>query len=113
MAVVYKIVSADIWQEAEAAGVFAGAGIDLIDRYIHLSTEGQVRRTAERYFTGQDNLVLIAVDEAALGQALKYEAATGGDLFPHLYGPLSLSAVLSVSPLPLDRGRHVFPDGVG
>jgi uncharacterized protein (DUF952 family) len=113
MAMVYKIVTADRWQAAEGSGVFAGAGIDLHDGFIHLSKGAQARRTAQLYFAGQDNLVLVAVDEASLGDALKYEPSRDGDLFPHLYGSLPLTAVRSVQPLLLDAdGHHIFPDDV-
>ena len=110
---VYKIVAADLWRAAEDSGVFAGAGIDLNDGFIHLSTAAQARRTAELYFRGQDNLVLVAVDGPSLGAALKYEPSRDGGLFPHLHGSLPLAAVLSVRPLPLGAdGGHIFPDDV-
>jgi uncharacterized protein (DUF952 family) len=110
---VYKIVAADLWQAAGDSGAFAGAGIDLNDGFIHLSTGAQARRTAQLYFAGQDNLVLVAVDEASLGDALKYEPSRDGDLFPHLYGSLPLTAVRSVRPLPVGAGgQHIFPDDV-
>jgi uncharacterized protein (DUF952 family) len=113
MTTVYKIVAADLWRAAEDSGVFAGAGVDLTDRFIHLSTAAQARRTAQLFFAGQDNLVLVAIDEASLGGALKYEPSRGGDLFPHLYGPLPLTAVLSVRPLALGAdGNHLFPDDI-
>jgi uncharacterized protein (DUF952 family) len=113
MTTVYKIVAADLWQAAEDSGVFAGAGIDLSDGFIHLSTGAQARRTAELFFAGQDNLVLVATDDASLGEALKYEPSRDGDLFPHLYGSLPLTAVLSVRPLPLGAdGNHIFPQDV-
>ena len=113
MTTIYKIVSADLWKAAEASGVFTGASIDLKDGYIHLSTAAQARRTAELHFAGQANLVLVAVDASRLGAALKYEPSRGGDLFPHIYGPLPMTAVLSVRPLQLDtNGAHVFPDDV-
>ena len=113
MTTVYKIVAADLWQAAERSGVFTGAGIDLNDGFIHLSTGAQARRTAQLYFAGQDNLVLVAVDEASLGEALKYEPSRDGDLFPHLYGSLPLTTVLSVRPLPLGAdGNHIFPEDV-
>lgn len=113
MTTVYKIVSADLWQAAEDSGVFTGAAIDLNDGFIHLSTGTQARRTAQLYFKGQGNLVLVAVDGARLGAALKYEPSRDGDLFPHLYGPLPLAAVLSVRPLPIGSdGNHVFPENV-
>lgn len=110
--IIYKIVPADLWREAELAGVFGGAAIDLTDGYIHLSTGIQSRRTAELYFRGQDGLLLVAVDGGKLGDALKYEASRDGDLFPHLYGPLPLSAVVWKKPLVLRAdGLHDFPDG--
>ncbi|MPZ32753.1 MAG: DUF952 domain-containing protein [Rhodospirillales bacterium] len=113
MSTVYKIVAADLWQAAEDNGVFTGAGIDLTDGFIHLSTGAQARRTAELYFAGQDNLVLVAADGASLGEALKYDPSRDGDLFPHLYGPLPLTTVLSVRPLPLGAdGNHIFPGDV-
>ena len=112
-ALVYKICTAADWQAAEQAGAFHGAGVDLKDGYIHLSAPGQVAETAERHFAGQGDLMLVAVDSAALGAALKWEAARDGALFPHLYGPLRLHAVVWTKPLPLDRdGRHVFPEPV-
>lgn len=111
--IIYKIVPAELWADAETAGVFGGAPIDLTDGYIHLSTGAQVRRTAELYFKGQDGLLLVAVDGARCGEALKYEASRGGDLFPHIYGPLSLDAVVWTAPLPLrDDGHHDFPEGI-
>jgi uncharacterized protein (DUF952 family) len=109
--IIYKIVSADLWQAAEKAGRFAGAGIDLADGYIHFSTGTQAKRTAELYFHGQPNLLLVAVDGESLGEALKYEPSRDGDLFPHLYGTLTLTSVLWAKPLPLDAdGNHIFPE---
>ncbi|MCC6889530.1 MAG: DUF952 domain-containing protein [Hyphomicrobiales bacterium] len=109
--VVYKICGAQEWREAERAGMFRGAAIDLTDGYIHLSTAEQVRETAARHFAGRDGLVLVAVAAAALGAALRWEPARGGALFPHLYGVLTVDAVLWAKPLPRDgNGRHLFPE---
>jgi uncharacterized protein (DUF952 family) len=108
---IYKICAEDLWSEAEAKGRFDGAPVDLADGFIHFSTADQVAETAARHFAGQDRLLLIAVDAGALGEALRYEPSRGGALFPHLYGPLPLSAVAWVKPLPLGAGgRHVFPE---
>ena len=110
-ALVYKIVPETLWREAEAAGVFDGAAVDLADGYIHFSTAAQARETAAKHFSGQTDLLLVAVDEARLKGALKYETSRGGALFPHLYAPLDLSAVIWKKPLPLGSdGKHLFPD---
>jgi uncharacterized protein (DUF952 family) len=110
-AIIYKIVPEELWQDAEEAGVFAGAAIDLTDGFIHFSTASQAVRTAELYFKGVTGLLLVAVDTAALGEALVFEPSRGGDLFPHLYGPLPLSAVLWQKPLTVGPdGAHQFPE---
>ncbi|HEY1736671.1 MAG TPA: DUF952 domain-containing protein [Methylovirgula sp.] len=107
---IYKIVPAKLWRGAEAKGVFAGSPVDLADGFIHFSTAAQARETAAKHFAGQDDLLLVAVDEAKLGDALRYEVSRGGALFPHLYAPLPLAAVSWIKPLPRGRdGAHVFP----
>ncbi len=109
-AILYKIVPSATWSAAELEGAFRGAGVDLADGYIHFSTADQVEETAARHFAGQADLMLVAVDPRPLGVALRYEPSRGGALFPHLYAPLPLSAVVSVDPLPLGAdGRHDFP----
>ena len=111
MTTIYKICPDVLWRRSEETNFFTGAPIDIQDGYLHFSTAHQVRETAARHFAGQEDLLLIAIDAGALGEALRYEASRGGDLFPHLYAPLSLSAVLWVKPLPLGPdGHHVFPD---
>jgi uncharacterized protein (DUF952 family) len=107
---IYKIVPRELWQQARIAGVFKGAPIDLKDGYIHFSTAAQAVETARLHFAGEADLLLVAVDATLLGEALKWEASRGGNLFPHLYADLPLGAVLWEKPLPLGQdGLHVFP----
>jgi uncharacterized protein (DUF952 family) len=107
---IYKICPEDLWREAEAAGTFNGAPIDLTDGFIHFSTAEQTPETAAKHFAGQAGLLLVAVDAEKLGPALRYEVSRGGALFPHLYAPLDLAAVRWVKPLPLGpSGKHAFP----
>ena len=108
--IIYKISTRSLWDDAERTGVFVGAPVDRADGFIHFSTPEQVKETASRHFAGQGDLVLVAVDAAALGAALRYEPSRGGALFPHLYGTLTLSAVRWVKPLPLGPEGHVFPE---
>ncbi len=112
MTLIYKICTAADWQQAEAAGAYRGSAADGADGFIHFSTAEQAPATAAKWFAGQRDLVLVAVDAQALGDRLKWEPSRGGALFPHLYGELPLAAVRRVDPLPLDaQGRHRFPFG--
>ena len=109
MTLVFKIVAAEEWRAAQAAGVFSGAAVDRTDGFIHFSTAEQAEATAAKWFAGRDDLTLVAIDAEALGRDLIWEPSRGGALFPHLYAPLPMSAVLWSRPLPLgDDGRHVF-----
>lgn len=108
---IYKICPQELWQEAEQAGIFTGAPVDHQDGFIHFSTASQVKETAVKHFRGQSGLLLIAVEETSVAALLHLEVSRGGDMFPHLYGSLPVSAVVWVRPLPLGPGGdHIFPD---
>ena len=94
---VFKICDREAWQAAEKAGVYHGNADDRRDGFIHLSAEHQVTGTLEKHFTGRADLLLVAIDTGALGSALRWEPSRGGELFPHLYGALPLSAVRHVT----------------
>ena len=107
---IYKIMPAAEWAAAKAAGVYEGSAHDRRDRFIHFSTAAQAAETAAKHFAGQPDLVLLAIDPAPLGPALKWEPSRGGALFPHLYAPMPASAVIEAQGLPLGAdGRHIFP----
>ena len=95
----YKVLTALQMAEFERDGVFAGAPIDLTDGYIHLSTADQLTETVTKHFAGQDDLHLVAVDLVVLGESVKWEASRGGQLFPHIYAALPLSAALAYGAL--------------
>lgn len=107
---IFKIAPADLWRSALKSGRFDGAPIDLSDGYIHFSTAEQASETTAKHFAGQDDLLLIAVDADACGDALRWEPSRGGALFPHLYRPFRTDEAVWVEPIPRDAtGEHVFP----
>ena len=108
---IYKIATAADWADAEFTGSFAGSAHDQADGFIHFSTAAQLAETLRRYYAGQDNLVLVAVDDAALGGALKWEhAPSRGEDFPHLHAALPLSAVQWTQPIVRDGdGMAIVP----
>jgi uncharacterized protein (DUF952 family) len=105
----YKIATSADWERARAIGHFEGSADDLRDGFIHFSLRHQLETTARKYFHGQQGLWLLAVDPARLGVSLRMEPSRGGDLFPHLYAPLPLSAVLWSAPLPTLGDGFAWP----
>lgn len=109
---IYKIFRRPEWDSFRAAGETLGAPIDLSDGFIHFSTAAQVVETAAKHFSAESDLVLVAFDADALGDALRWEPSRGGALFPHLYRALSLAEVVWDKSLPLGLTGHIFPEGL-
>ena len=103
----YKVLTADQMATLEQDGTFAGAPVDVADGYIHLSTTAQLTETVDRHFAGQADLHIAAVDLGSFGGSLKWEESRGGQLFPHLYGPLLLETVIAYGPLDRDDDGQV------
>ena len=95
--IVYKVMSAAELQQMQRDGVFRGSPADIADGYIHLSCGSQLAATLDKHFSGVDGLMLAAVDLSLLGDAVRWEQARGGQLFPHIYGLLPVGAVVSVA----------------
>lgn len=109
---IFKIFRRAEWDALRSAGQTTGAPVDLADGFIHFSTAEQVAGTAARHFATESDLVLVAVEAAALGADLKWEPSRGGALFPHLYRALTLGDVVWDKSLPLGATGHIFPEGM-
>ena len=111
MTIIYKICERGAWSDAERAGVYDGSDADRHDGFIHFSTAAQLAGTAAKHFSGQADLMLVAVNGDSLGPALKWEPSRGGELFPHLYGKLLLDAVAWAKVLPDEiGGQRTLPE---
>jgi len=112
VALIYHMCRRDEWQSAKAIGEYLGSSQDVADGFIHFSSREQVASSAAKHRAGQDGLVLLCVAPECLGSALKWETSRGNALFPHLYGPLPVSAVTQTHDLALGpEGLHQFPPG--
>jgi uncharacterized protein (DUF952 family) len=114
---IYHITSRAAWQDAQQRGDYRAESLET-EGFIHCSTESQVLPVAQKYYSGQRGLVLLRIDPARLTSDLKWEPPTGGtppgvaegDAFPHVYGPINLESVVSVSDLEADQnGKYKFP----
>lgn len=93
---IYKILLPAEWAEFEAAGRFDGSPFDHSSGFIHCSSREQIGETALRFFGDTPALVVVALDAQVLGEDVRWEEAPDGDLFPHVYAPVPLSAVVAV-----------------
>ena len=107
---IFKIVPRREWESE--SGDYHGSAHDKADGFLHFSTAAQLPETLRRYYAGQDNLMLVAVDPAGLGAALKWEYSQSRDEdFPHLYAALSCDAIKWARPIMKGaEGEFVLPN---
>jgi uncharacterized protein (DUF952 family) len=115
---IYHITSRAAWQDAQQRGDYRAESLET-EGFIHCSTKSQVWPVAEKYYQGQRGLILLMIDPSLLSSDLKWEPPSGGtpppgvpegDLFPHIYGPINLEAVVKVFDLESDpNGKYNLP----
>jgi uncharacterized protein (DUF952 family) len=108
--VIYHITTKPEWNAAQARGEVDAAS-RTGEGFIHCSRRHQLLKVAARFFPGQTGLVVLAIDEIALGAILVNEGPHGAndpfamDVFPHVYGTIPVAAVVAWA--------HLVPDGQG
>jgi len=107
---VYHIIPKADWETAQQVGIYEPISIQT-EGFIHCSNLSQVLGSANLFFKGQINLLLLSIEVAKLKEKLVYENTTGGsELFPHLYGKLNLEAVDHVYTLDTNKeGKFILP----
>lgn len=100
---IFHLTEPDRWARSLAEGVHTGSsrGIELAEEgFIHCSTEAQWPATAERFYADAPHLLLLHVDETAVGSPVVFEQlGAAPEPFPHVYGPIPLAAVVRVQTL--------------
>lgn len=113
---IFHITEPALWADARAAGRYECSTRDATLAevgFIHCSFRHQVEMVANFIYDDYDgDLIVLAIDSAQVDAPIREENLEGGDeLFPHIYGPLAVTAVIDVSELHPESGRWVFTDG--
>ena len=108
---IYHVTEKVRWAEALTKGQYLSRHFDN-EGFIHLCTKKQLKKTADKIYSGQPDLVVLKIDVNKLKAPVKFENLTKGDeLFPHLYGPLNIDAVVEFIFLGLTHeGDLLWPD---
>ena len=104
---IYHLVSKQVWEQL-GAGPYQADSL-IAEGFIHCSYEEQVARSANRFYADHGELLVLTIDPALLTSPLRHEAATNGEVFPHIYGPIDRAAIVDVQALRRDaNGRWAF-----
>ena len=90
---IIHITTPEAWEGQKASGSYRQASLES-DGFIHCSDESQVEPTWRRIFAGEAGLVVLEIDVERLTSELRYEQGEPGELFPHVYGPINVDAVV-------------------
>ncbi len=109
---IFHIVTVPAWDAAVAAGAYRAPSLDT-EGFIHFSYADQVGATANRHYGATDDLQVVEVDPDLVGSEVRLEPSpVTGDLYPHLYGPLPIAAVIGIHRLERDAtGAYTFEPG--
>lgn len=107
----FHLLGRDEWEIVRRLEVYSPKSLET-EGFIHLSTAKQLLGTAEKWFPGRDDLMVLCIAGARLKHEVRFEPV-GDQLFPHLYGPLNLDAVHGAAPLPRGNdGRFQLPTAI-
>jgi uncharacterized protein (DUF952 family) len=107
--VILHITTSSAWAEALKRGAYTADSLES-EGFIHCSTPSQVAWVANQRFRGRTDLILLHIDPSRLDAEVVYENLEGGDtLFPHVYGPIAVPAVVEVTSfLPSEDGSFTL-----
>ena len=91
----FHIIESTHWATAKEKETYVPDSLET-EGFIHLSKKQQVLGTVQRFYQGRSDLVILEIDPNLLQAPLQCEQVPGHGVFPHLYGPLNLEAVVKV-----------------
>ncbi|MCO4795051.1 MAG: DUF952 domain-containing protein [Bacteriovoracaceae bacterium] len=113
---IFHIVPRDEWNDAKKAGTYRPVTMDN-EGFIHCSKADQLLGVANSFFKGQENLIVLRIDQEKVKPEIKIEppleAPMSSMLFPHIYGELNLDCVeAEITFKPNDDGRFSLPENL-
>jgi len=92
---IFHITERSIWLEAKHNTFYEGDTLSA-DGFIHCCLFEQIKDVLLNWFKGKRDIVILDIDPKILSSPVKYENLEGGqELFPHIYGPINLDAVIN------------------
>ena len=108
MTMITKIMKKREWEVAKAKGNIMEASL-MQEGFIHCSFLEQSLQVAEKHFSREMELVLLLIDSSLVDAEIKYEFASNGQNYPHIYGTVNTHAVVKVVELQKENGVYVLP----
>lgn len=107
---ILHIINKEIWEQAKKSGEYRGDTLES-EGFIHCSKPDQVVEVADYVFKDTQDLTLLVIDENKVISEIKYEDPGNKKLYPHIYGPLNIDAVIKIVEFPpKEDGFFTLPE---
>jgi uncharacterized protein (DUF952 family) len=91
----FHVTTTEQWESVEGQ-LYYVPGAFQKEGFVHCCRRGQLSGVLDRYFKGQEGLLILKLNEEMLGDLVRYESPGNNELFPHVYGPIPKSAILGI-----------------
>lgn len=93
----YHLALAEDWDPATTEYRGSTLGRTLAQEgFVHCSTAEQLQDTADRFYRGRGDVVLLTIEPRLVNAEIRVE-----DGFPHVYGPVPTAAIVSAVAVPV------------
>ncbi|HEK9098966.1 DUF952 domain-containing protein [Bacillus pfraonensis] len=103
-----KVMRKSEWEVGKTKGEIIEVSLQQ-EGVIHCSFLEQSLEVAEKHFRTEMELVLLFIDPSLVAADIKYELASNGQTYPHIYGTVNANAVVKVVELQKENGVYVLP----
>ncbi|EJQ51396.1 hypothetical protein IEQ_02336 [Bacillus cereus BAG6X1-2] len=103
-----KVITKRTWEVAKATGEINEASLK-DEGFIHCSLLDQALQVAQKHFNHEEEVLLLTIDPSLVKAEIKYELASNGQEYPHVYGVINVEAIVEVVPFPKEKGEYILP----
>ncbi|MEQ1642940.1 MAG: DUF952 domain-containing protein [Pyrinomonadaceae bacterium] len=90
---IYHIVLPEVWAAFDT-GLYRHASLDS-EGFIHCSFADQLDGVIERYYSKEDEVVVLEIESDRLMSRMIKEPSTNSEIYPHVYGPINRDAIVA------------------
>ncbi|KKZ93214.1 MULTISPECIES: DUF952 domain-containing protein [Bacillus cereus group] len=104
-----KVITKRNWEIAKVDGEVNEASLKE-EGFIHCSFLQQALKVAEKYFNHEEDVLLLTIDPSLIKAEIKYELASNGQEYPHVYGVIHIEAIVGVTPFTKEKGEFILQE---
>ncbi|PFM63401.1 hypothetical protein COJ48_15585 [Bacillus cereus] len=104
-----KVITKRNWKIAKTTGEINESSL-IEEGFIHCSFLEQALKVAEKHFSHEEEVLLLTIDPSLVKAEIKYELASNGQEYPHVYGVINVEAIIDVVPFPKEKGELILPE---